>query len=43
MSFDAGVSNVEDLLKKANDILFDVYHWYVSEGIIDIMNNDSEV
>lgn len=43
VSFDADVSNVEDLLKKANDILFDVYHWSVSEGIIDIMNNDSEV
>lgn len=43
MSFDADVSNVEDMLKMANDILFDAYHWSVSEGIIDIMNNDTQI
>lgn len=41
--FDAGASNLDVLLEKSNNILYDVYHWSVSEGIIDIMNSEVEV
>ena len=43
VSFDAGSSGLEDMLKKANSLLFDSYHWAVSEGIIDVMNKETEV
>jgi hypothetical protein len=43
VSFDADSSSVEEMLTKANSLLYDSYHWAVSEGIIDIMNKDAEV
>ena len=41
--FDADSSNLEELLTIANSLLYDSYHWAVSDGIINIMNNDAEV
>ena len=38
VNFDADSSNFEDLLQTANSLLYDSYHWTVSEGIIDIMS-----
>ena len=43
VNFNAEPSNLEDWLKTANSLLYDSYHWAVSEGIINIMNNESEV
>ena len=43
VNFNAESSNLEDWLKTANSLLYDSYHWAVSEGIINIMNNDAEV
>lgn len=43
VNFDADSSNFEDLLQTANSLLYDSYHWTVSEGIIDIMSKEDEV
>ena len=43
VNFNAESSNLEDSLKAANLLLYDSYHWAVSEGIINIMNNDTEI
>ena len=43
VNFNTDSYNLEDKLKKANSLLYDSYHWAVSEGIIDIMNKDAEV
>lgn len=43
VTFNANSSNLEDLLKTANSLLYDSYHWSVSDGVIDIMNKDAGV